>query len=590
MSKRIAAIGLFITSAFVGLNTVETAFGFDAPISITYLPTQTGTDSQAAAKISVRLRADELVLKPRKIGGMNFTEILWQGESHSAKIGAPDLPRINRLLAIPATTDFQVKVRRSDPVRISNVVLMPRQPDVIDDGRSAPFAFDPKAYRRINGMPIVKTGFATPNNESLTSGFRLELLSISPFLYDPKAKLLTVFETIEIEIQFSKDYLPGLRALTAFQKTPGPHAQLHRLATVALNGQDLLAMRALNRSAEARGDETPPKPKAIIITSETLATEARRLETIHADYEFELKTVTPSTTAEVIREHIKSVYRRSDLAAVIIVGDESHVRYAVWNGLPSDSWYSYVDGTDGIADVALGRLPAATTAEARLMLDRTERYIELQNQGMSTKKVMLAAHAEEYPGKYTANMEAVRKSPNPRNLVFDLQYGGKSATNDSVLQALPTGFAIVNYRGHGSATTWAGWDRNGRSFGQSQVSAMRNVDQSLTMVFNIACDTGAFHQTSRSMAEAMLLLAPKRSVHRGAVNVIAATKPSYTEVNHRFAVNLFGFIQNQPSVSVGEIYRLANNKLVTDANGSINDNTRMYVLFGDPLLRPAITQ
>ena len=355
------------------------------------------------------------------------------------------------------------------------------------------------------------------------------------------------------------------------------------LKTLAINGTYI-------DTAKRSGGEN----SVLIVTTEDLEPEASRLRGLHPDKNFAVKIVTSATTAEQIKGEIAAAYRQTNLEAVIIVGDETKVKYFTWNGLPSDSWYAYISGNDSLADIGLGRIPAANVAEAKLLIDKISSFLAAQKNGYSTKKIMLAAHAEEYPGKYTANMESVRKGSNPLGLSFNLQYGGKDSTNDSVLARLNDGYAILTYRGHGSAATWSGWGRDGKSFGPAQVSSMENSGSGLTMIFNIACDTGAFHLATRSQSENMVLLEPIAKfenappVHRGAIAVLAATKPSYTEINHRFAINLFASIQANPEATIGEISILANNKLITDANGSMNDNTRMYLLFGDPLLKPSI--
>ncbi|MFM8314571.1 MAG: hypothetical protein ACKOA8_09825, partial [Deltaproteobacteria bacterium] len=64
--------------------------------------------------------------------------------------------------------------------------------------------------------------------------------------------------------------------------------------------------------------------------------------------------------------------------------------------------------------------------------------------------------------------------------------------------------------------------------------------------------------------------------------------PSLTEVNHRFNSNLFEYLQSETEISIGSIYTLANNKLTKDNGGSATSNTRMYILFSDPLLIPWI--
>lgn len=573
--------GRFVRAALVVVAAwvIITPSVMAAPISIR-METQSSRNQKT---ITIVTDASKMTPKAARVGTQIFTAIQWHDESHSAATGAPDLPRINRWIAVSANSRYSVKVQRENPLRISNITIMPRQPDTIDDGRKAPFAFDPAAYRRLAGLPTVKFGGA---DEAKIGPANLQLLSVSPFAYDPANRLLVIYQKITVTL---RPTTAGQAAPTELSDVVVSQQMFKRIAPLVLNQKDL-------KISPVKGS----LGNVLIITTNDLLSEASRLKTIHPDRNFAIATIAPTTSPTSIKSLISNTYGEGNLEAVVIVGDESKVGYATWNEIPSDSWYSYISGNDNISDVSIGRIPAANTDEARLIIDKISRYQENHSSGYASKKVMLVAHAEEYPGKYTANMETVRKASNPLGFEFNTQYGGKDATNDSIASRISEGFAIVNYRGHGSATTWSGWGKDGRSFGSTQVNNLPNTDKSLTMFFNIACDTGAFHLSSRSMAENMLLVTPETDsnfkstesagnngeLHRGAVAVIAATKPSYTDINHRFAVNLFALLQANPDATVGDLSLMANNKLITDANGSMNDNTRMYLIFGDPLLRP----
>jgi len=220
-------------------------------------------------------------------------------------------------------------------------------------------------------------------------------------------------------------------------------------------------------------------------------------------------------------------------------------------------------------------------------VNKTRAYYAMKKKG-SNKRVQLIAHKEQYPGKYTGNMEQVRKAANPLGLQYSLQYGGENATNASVLQEAQKGYAILNYRGHGSNVAWWSWGRDSASFALSHVDQLPNTDDGLSFIFNIACDNAAIQNSSQSLAEKELFPTKDPNNLKGAIASIGATEASSTEVNHRFNYYLFQFLQDAARKEIGNIYALANNRVVKDSGGQVVKNVRMYLLLADPTLAPNI--
>ena len=272
----------------------------------------------------------------------------------------------------------------------------------------------------------------------------------------------------------------------------------------------------------------------------------------------------------------------------MIFGDEKAIPLKDSGGKTGDFSYSLLSGTDQISDVAVGRYPVKNDIQAEMIFNKVKKYRELASAGMGNKRVMLVAHAQDYPGKYTKNLEAVRKSVNPLGLEFTTQYGGEKANNSSVIDEARKGYAIINYRGHGSATSWSSWGSDGASFSTLQVKSLPDEETALSFIFNVACTNGAIQNSSPVIAEKELFPNENSESLQGAVGTFGATEPSLTEVNHRFNLNLFNFLQSTENISIGNIYTLANNQLTKDNGGSATSNTRMYVLFSDPLLSPWI--
>jgi hypothetical protein len=66
------------------------------------------------------------------------------------------------------------------------------------------------------------------------------------------------------------------------------------------------------------------------------------------------------------------------------------------------------------------------------------------------------------------------------------------------------------------------------------------------------------------------------------VGALGATEASLTDVNNRYDLNLFKFLQESSDKSLGTINALAANKIVRDNGGSAPINIKMYILFANP--------
>ncbi len=489
----------------------------------------------------------------------------------SEREGTPDIPYLHRWFLVESHKTYKVTYKIDGVSIAGNTRLMPIQPDVIDDGRERPFTYSRLAYLRNHWF----------GDQVITMGAKQKLgaltvlpISIAVAQFNPRLRSLKTFRRIEI----------NLKVIGEDRGKPSEPA--NRVTDFQLSQAEVLTVNA----TDAPRPHTAEKSVYLVITSTELLDHAREIADYHASDERRVvyETVTPSTTSTRIRDLIRQHYENSRLEAVLIFGDEKKVALHNWSGnIPGDSYYSFIEGNDYIADISLGRLPVSDATEAELMVQKHHFYRTTQASGYNNKNIMLVAHKENYPGKYTANLESIRKAANPKELSFNAQYGGANATNATVLrQSTDTPHAIINFRGHGSNTSWSGWGRDGASFGFNQVAALRNLNEGLSIFFNIACNNGAIQTASDSLAERMLFHDDGANPNRGAIAVLAATIPSLTDVNHKYNVNLFKAIQDSNNLTLGNINALAANKIVRDNGGTAPKNIKMYILFADPLLRP----
>jgi hypothetical protein len=527
-------------------------------------------ESQSDSVKSIRLKVQNDSFKDEletiKIKNKSFLK--WRKSEHinHRDIGQPDIPTLHRLVVVDPTQNYKMKFKLDKIQVIADAMLYPVQADSPEGSPTPKFSFDAKAYRsRKNfGAPWVEFG-------TLQTMGRFSVLPIKIHLaqFNPRSREIIYFNNLDISIEASEATIAGDNQFLTM-------SQMTAVEQLTINGFSVTSELPMPRRHGSY----------LVVTTEDLLSIARDFAERHREKGMSVyyEIVTPTTKSSVIKSLIQNHYNSKDLEVVLLFGDETKVQLHRWGSTPGDSYYSLVDGNDGLADILIGRIPASSPAEAEAFLQKTSAYEDARlSQAFNTNKVMLVAHREDYPGKYTANLESIRTAPNPKNLEFSIQYGGRGAKNQSVIELTDQNFSIINYRGHGSPQSWSSWGSDGSSFGASQIDALKNIDEKISIFFNIACSNGAIQSNSKSMAERLIW--PKGDTsNRGAIAVLAATEPSMTAVNHKYNRYLFSNLQTTTGAPLGLVNMLAANQLVRDNGGSVPSNNKMYILFGDPLL------
>lgn len=392
----------------------------------------------------------------------------------------------------------------------------------------------------------------------------------------------------------------------------------------------------------------------IIPTSQQLRQQAERLKTLHEQHDGyrvrivpadelynEFSSGTPDATA--YRRYLKMLYDRAETDAdmpryLVLFGDgawdnrmltsdwrnsspddfllcyESENSFSEVDCFVSDDFFCLLDdgesiGTEGVnysfngkPDVAVGRFPVKTSAEASVMVDKVEAYLNNSQSGLWQNTVVLMGD----DGNENAHMKAandvanVVEQENPaidvKRVMWDAYTRESSSTGYSYpearkacLQYMSNGALVLNYNGHG----------NPSQMSHERVIVLNdfknNVSSSLPLWVTASCDIMPFDGYEANIGEQAVMQATG-----GAIGILGTTRTVYTSqnrtINMAFTYKLFSTDSNGNRLSIGEAVRQAKCMLVdggTSPYGKFQDqsvNKLQYTYLGDPALVLAYPQ
>lgn len=378
----------------------------------------------------------------------------------------------------------------------------------------------------------------------------------------------------------------------------------------------------------------------IIPTSQKLRTQAERLKTFHekhdgmrvnlvpADELFnEFSSGTPE--ADAYRLYLKMLYDRAETEAdmpkyLMLFGDgvwdnrmntsatsglspddfllcfESENSFNAINCFVNDGYFCALDDGEGQNasadndnktdkhDIAIGRIPVSTEADAKVVVDKTISYIENKNAGTWQNVAMFLGD----DGNSNTHMEAANSAASiteklcpgmqVKRVFWDMYTRESSATGfaypevSAIIKKQQTdGALLIDYCGHGRAD----------ELSHELVLSLNDFADFKNTVYPIwvtaSCDIMPFDGRKETIGETTLL-----NPNGGAVAFYGTTRTVYTSLNKftndAYIEALFSKTNGKYATSIGEAQRIAKNKLSTGQDKS--RNKLHYTLIGDPAL------
>ena len=239
----------------------------------------------------------------------------------------------------------------------------------------------------------------------------------------------------------------------------------------------------------------------------------------------------------------------------------------------SDPLLAAVNGDDDLPDLAIGRLPATTLDEAKLLVQKLLDW-EDSGQGLSGPAALVADNPD-LAGDFEANVEDIRQSflASRETRVLKLSELG-ALTRPAIQDALNSGLSFLSYVGHGGAAVWAS-ENVWNSWDAPSLQAQSR--QPLLVTMN--CLNGYFVAPSYdSLAESLL-----KADGRGAIAAFSPSGLSLDGPAHQYQRALLAELTSGTHERLGDAI-LAAQKAYAQT-GLMPELLDVYHLFGDPATR-----
>lgn len=242
---------------------------------------------------------------------------------------------------------------------------------------------------------------------------------------------------------------------------------------------------------------------------------------------------------------------------------------ATYNETSSDDWLADFNN-DGIADIAVGRLPVRTASDAGLVIGKIVNFAPAN----VPQNALLVADDPGTPAQFdfeTASDDVQALLPASMTVQrVNVRTDGAAQATTNIINGFNQGRAVVNYSGHGNVDVWSG----SSVFTVANATALTNGNK-LPFVIVMDCLNGYFHDPNLLSLSEAFLLAP----NGGAVAAFASSGLTSTPGQRQMELQLYASLYGPQPIAVGDAIKTAK------AATSDIDVRHTWIYFGDPSIK-----
>lgn len=259
---------------------------------------------------------------------------------------------------------------------------------------------------------------------------------------------------------------------------------------------------------------------------------------------------------------------------------------------PTDDYFVRVNGNDLYIDIAHGRIPANTTEDAEIFVDKIVKYETGLEKGIWSTKITMVADdmiTSESTGEdfHTTQSETLATDIIPA--YYDLQKiylaayptvntgsgRRKPAVNQAIVDAVNNGTLLLNFIGHGNPDTWT----HEYVFERATSLPLLNNDKYFFLTA-ATCDFGRYDDPAKTSAsEEMLFMRDK-----GMIGSFSATRAVFATQNSRLNNEFYKYLLNEDVDEYPRRVGYAYWKSKNAGSIGIDQNSEKFHIFTDPAL------
>ena len=517
-------------------------------------------------------------------GDSVFHHLMVDEGTSLCRVGEPALPVISELIAIPDGKDYRARIIEGEWKTLDIGCIYPAQCPVKGVRVKTELDYEQDVYSAADYRP---TAIDTSKRMNWR-GIDNVGINVCPFVYHPLSGQLDVLCNFILQVDFvrSERHRVPTRKLPIGNGEGDIFSNSNILPEIIGNN----FVKDISKSSSDNYDYLIIAGNIYGITTSKAMKDFMRWKAFKGLRTKIVSTSVTGTTDTAIKNYIVQESLKG-IRYVLFIGDDDkiplHIKPITNEGTAkSDYWYGCLDGEDDdIADIAVGRFPTNDLTELQRMVNKTMKY---ESQGKPYyNKVLLVAHHGTSDYNFISASESIRTGLYQEQLAYTRCYGahtvfgGTNATNDTLLQAINSGYNIINYQGHGLYDRWNEWSfvcGTYDSFTPTNLSSI--ADSVCSVVWSLSCLTGDI-KNQTCLMESMLRM------DHGAVAYLGATESVYAGINEEFNLKLFKGLLNSNTYHIGDLVNRSD-LLMLSSSGyfyrRLLFNVYSYICGGNPSL------
>lgn len=546
-----------------------------------FIPASTGVDRTQS---TITRSDDNMLIVDFTFPGVDIQQIEYNGEyfdlvsmenaGSSGVYGAPDLPVITRLFAIPDRAKGVIKSFQPVYKTVENIRPLPLQDDLESPGLVKQWQKDDSYYSGGNIFPDKWVDLGKP---AILRDYRIIPVTVNPVRFDAVSGKALVLISLHLEIEFENNDSENIkthnfsRTVPTFNNLYGNLIQNYDWITP--NGEEALGSLLI----------IYPEVANVLNTIQPLIEWKTR-----KGYHTVAQSIPNNSTPTVVQQIIQNAYDTFDppLEYVILIGDAAgniNVPCGTFHigpyGADSDHFYTLLEGDDILADITIGRYSCSNTTELMTEVNKVLYYekapMMVQTDWYKKGAVMAPSSSCGISPVFTQRMVRGWWFEDGFTSVDSMWYFmGGSAVTFSV-NAINNGVTAFSHRGYIGMF----------GLSQSQIYALTNYNK-LPFVVIMECGSGAFGASSKDHSEAFFAAGSPNN-HIGAIGCVGYSIENHTRFSNTAVAGIWfgqhaeGLTQLGPMTFRGKMEVYQTFQGTSDYDWMVS-NLHSINLMGDP--------